>query len=213
MSREALDEWREHPLLSPTFHETGRLSIASSPKDYAELRAYHTELLSSPFADRVQWLDTIAEIRAFAPHVTGSLPHAKAVFNPEGGWVFAREAMTRVGDAARALGVRFVSGPSGTASRLLYNDDGDGRIVGVECVDGTVYRAGRLVLAAGAWSDTLVDMEGQLVAKCWTLAHVRVDDPEERLQLQNTPVVMDLEKVFLKSLLWFHIQFEVMHAR
>lgn len=198
VSREALDEWRAHPLLSPTFHETGRLSIASSPDNYPELRAYHAELLSAPFADRVRWLETPEEIRAFAPHVTGALPDAKAVFNPEGGWVFAREAMRRVGDAARELGVRFVFGPSGTASRLLYDDDDDdgARVVGVECADGTVHRAERVVLATGAWSDTLVDMEGQLVAKCWTLAHVRIDDPKEREELKGTPVVMDLEKGF-----------------
>lgn len=56
---------------------------------------------------------------------------------------------------------------------------------GVETVDGTKYYADKVVLAAGAWSSTLVDLEDQCVSKvscghfpCWRLTGF----PESRLK-------------------------------
>lgn len=55
-------------------------------------------------------------------------------------------------------------GSSGTFSKPLLSESGK-RCIGVECVDGTKWYADRVVLAAGAWTPTLVDLEGQCVSK------------------------------------------------
>jgi hypothetical protein len=41
----------------------------------------------------------------------------------------------------------------------------EGICIGVETVDGTKYYADKVVLAAGAWSSVLVDLEDQCVSK------------------------------------------------
>ncbi|KZT30964.1 DAO-domain-containing protein [Neolentinus lepideus HHB14362 ss-1] len=195
ISREALHEWRSNPLFHTVFHETGRLSIASSPASYDELQEYHRELLQSPRAGEVVWLDSGEEIRKFAPYLTGSFNEAKAVYNPEGGWVHARKAMELVGVECTRLGVQFINGPSGTASELIFNSSRS-TVLGVRCLDGSIYLASRVILATGAWSDLLLDMESQLIAKCWTLAHVKLADPSERQAVKGIPVILDMEKGF-----------------
>jgi sarcosine oxidase/L-pipecolate oxidase len=46
----------------------------------------------------------------------------------------------------------------------LFDVDGT-TCKGIETVDGTQYFADKVVLAAGAWSPTLVDLEDQCVSK------------------------------------------------
>jgi sarcosine oxidase/L-pipecolate oxidase len=53
---------------------------------------------------------------------------------------------------------------AGKFKRPLFAADGV-TCVGVETADGTQYFADKLVLAAGAWSPTLIDLEGQCVSK------------------------------------------------
>jgi sarcosine oxidase/L-pipecolate oxidase len=53
---------------------------------------------------------------------------------------------------------------AGAFRRPLFEADGT-TCIGVESVDGTKYYADKVVLAAGAWSPTLVDLEDQCVSK------------------------------------------------
>jgi len=39
------------------------------------------------------------------------------------------------------------------------------RCIGVEAEDGTEWKADVVVLATGAWSPTLIDLEGQCISK------------------------------------------------
>ena len=73
-----MHEWRTNPVFEHVFHETGRISIASSPENYAELREYYAELQASPTAGGVRWFDSFEELKAFAPYLTGNLTDAKA---------------------------------------------------------------------------------------------------------------------------------------
>jgi glycine/D-amino acid oxidase-like deaminating enzyme len=76
--------------------------------------------------------------------------------------------------------------------KSLLLDEG-GQAIGIIAEDGTRWIADRVVLCTGAWSDALVDMEGQLEAKCWTLAHIQLT-PEECAEFKDIPVVMNLEE-------------------
>lgn len=53
---------------------------------------------------------------------------------------------------------------AGTFQQPLFAADGV-TCVGVKTTDGTQYFADKIVLAAGAWSPTLIDLEGQCVSK------------------------------------------------
>lgn len=56
------------------------------------------------------------------------------------------------------------SNRAGSFKRPLFADDGT-TCVGVETEDGTHYFGDKVVLAAGAWSPTLVDLEDQCCSK------------------------------------------------
>ena len=53
---------------------------------------------------------------------------------------------------------------AGTFKRPLFADDGT-TCVGVETENGAKYFADKVVLAAGAWSPALVDLEDQCCSK------------------------------------------------
>lgn len=57
---------------------------------------------------------------------------------------------------------------AGTFKRPLFAKENI-TCIGVETVDGTRYHADMVVLAAGAWSSALVDLDDQCVSKVSTL--------------------------------------------
>lgn len=89
----------------------------------------------------------------------------------QGGWVAARNALNSVGIELRRLGVKTSFGSSGTFASLLLSADGK-TCVGVKAADGTEWPADLVVFAAGAWSPTLLDLEGQCVSKV-SCAHAK----------------------------------------
>jgi glycine/D-amino acid oxidase-like deaminating enzyme len=53
---------------------------------------------------------------------------------------------------------------AGSFKRPLFKDDGS-TCIGVETVNGAKYYADKVILAAGAWSPVLVDLEDQCCSK------------------------------------------------
>lgn len=110
----------------------------------------------------------------------------KAVFSQDGGWLAAAKAINAVGLYLRDRGVKFGFGKAGTFVRPIL--DGTETCIGVETVDGTRYYADKVVLATGAWSPVLVDLEGQCCSKAWVYAHLQLT-PTEAARYKDTPVV------------------------
>jgi sarcosine oxidase/L-pipecolate oxidase len=92
---------------------------------------------------------------------------------------------------------------AGQFKKPLFAKDGT-TCIGIEAVDGTRYHADKVVLAAGAWSSTLVDLEDQCVSKvsylttvypqgctdsqAWVYAHMQLS-PDEAKEFKDSPVV------------------------
>lgn len=107
----------------------------------------------------------------------------KAIYSEDGGWLEAAKAINSIGQVLKEKGVTFGFGRcaeptfcftsllfltlpirAGTFKKPLFDEDG-ATTIGIETVDGTQYFADKVVLAAGAWSPTLVDLEGQCCSK------------------------------------------------
>lgn len=82
----------------------------------------------------------------------------------DAGWVAARDALAAVGKELARLGVKSAFGTAGTFKELLLHADGT-TCVGVKAVDGTEWQGDLVILACGAWSPTLLDLQGQCVSK------------------------------------------------
>jgi sarcosine oxidase/L-pipecolate oxidase len=76
----------------------------------------------------------------------------KGYFNPEAGWVDAASATKAYLRIAESRGVKRVTGE---VDELLLRDDGKG-LAGVRLHDGTMLKANKVLLAAGAWTSSLL---------------------------------------------------------
>lgn len=129
------------------------------------------DLLTSKGRTDLQWLSSGAEIKAVSPTLgSASIDSWRGLYTSDGGWVAARDALNSVGRELQKLGVKSAFGTSGTFRELLLRE---GRCVGVRAVDGTEWAADVVVLAAGAWSPCLVDLEGQCTSKVSGRRHSR----------------------------------------
>ncbi|KAL2406608.1 L-pipecolate oxidase [Exophiala dermatitidis] len=131
------------------------------------------------------------QVRQRIPQVKGDLDGWNInVWNPSAGWIASGEALKRLAEAARANGVEFVSGTDrGTVQELIVSN---GKCAGVRTRDGTVHTADLVVLAAGAWLPSLIDLKDQLIAKGHSVAHIQLS-PEEAKRYQNMPILDNLE--------------------
>ncbi|KAK4124534.1 fructosyl amino acid oxidase [Parathielavia appendiculata] len=191
LSLEARDMWRNDELFRPFFHNTGRLDCESSEEGVAGLRREYQALLdaNAGLEETHEWLDSEDAILAKAPLLPREqIKGWKAIWSAEGGWLAAAKAINAIGEELRSQGVKFGFGGAGSFKRPLFAADDVSTCVGVETVDGTQYRADKVVLAAGAWTPALVDLEEQCCSKAWVYAHMQLT-PEEAAEYKGCPVV------------------------
>jgi len=128
----------------------------------------------------VDWLETERDIKNVAPDLADANIEVRPVLRrpipltaPQGwqglwvkdaGWMAARDALNAVGSEIQKLGVKTSFGTCGTAASFEMSTNGT-RCTGVRAVDGTFWPADFVVVAAGAWTPSLVNLEGQTTAK------------------------------------------------
>ncbi|KAJ3990477.1 FAD dependent oxidoreductase [Lentinula detonsa] len=188
LSLEAEDAWSNDPTFSPYYHRSGRLDCCGSSDGINDLRDTVAKLEDAGLGHTVEWLDTEAQIIQRVPQLAGSnIQGWKGIFFERGGWLAAAKAIDSVGRELIRHGVQFSFGNSGTFQSLILSDDGK-TCLGAVTKDGTRYLADRVVLASGAWTPSLVDLEDQCCSKAWVYAHMQLT-PEEVRKYIGCPVV------------------------
>ncbi|XP_014556144.1 hypothetical protein COCVIDRAFT_100476 [Bipolaris victoriae FI3] len=188
LSLEARQMWREDELFKEYFHNTGRLDCAHGETGLVDLKQAYQALLdaNAGLEKTTEWLDSEDEILKKMPLLDREqIKGWKAVYSQDGGWLAAAKAINAIGEYLRDSGVKFGFGGAGSFKQPLL---AEGVCIGVETADGTRYYADKVVLAAGAWSPVLVDLEEQCVSKAWVYAHIQLT-PEEAAEYKNAPVV------------------------
>ncbi|KAJ5153093.1 uncharacterized protein N7482_009571 [Penicillium canariense] len=191
-TRAALKGWKEDPVFSPFFHETGFIVAGSTPALIQHIKDEEIDPSEGDFAK----LETAEDFRNTMPPgiLTGEFPGWKGWFcKKEAGWIHARKAMVSAYTEAKRLGVEFITGtPHGEVVALTY-DEGD--VTGAQTADGAFHRADHTILAAGAGADRLLDFKKQLRPTAWTLSHISMT-PEEAHKYRNLPVLFNISKGF-----------------
>lgn len=120
---------------------------------------------ASRMVDLPDWQATTAMFPALAsvPNHSEEKSSFQAIYNGNAGWVKSMDAMLVIKRECESLGVEFVSGLSGTVDSLIRSET-DQTVTGVITSEGTRWYADKIILAAGSYSDTLLDFEGQLEA-------------------------------------------------
>jgi sarcosine oxidase / L-pipecolate oxidase len=112
--------------------------------------------------------------------------------NWSSGWADAEACVAYALGKVRSVGGKRVSVRSGVGvERLLL--DPEGRCKGVRLADGTELKAEQTILAAGAWSGTLIDLCGRAVATGQALAYIDINQ-EEQEKLGERPTIMNMSR-------------------
>lgn len=184
------------PLFAPHHHQTGFLHCVSSaaPEQAVDtlgrFRASaekHGEL--SKYVVLLKSRDDI--VRQVWQYQDGALPGWTGYLNRFDGYGHSANVLAAVHRACPARGVRFLLGEPGDVVEIVYaakGGSGGGQPTGVRSRDGRLHNAKLAIMAAGAAAGRLVPQLGaQVVAKSWSVAHVRLTD-DEAAALRGIPV-------------------------
>ncbi|KAJ5194386.1 FAD dependent oxidoreductase [Penicillium cf. griseofulvum] len=103
-----------------------------------------------------------------------------------------RLAIERMAGAAQLNGVNYISGKAKGHVQELILDDITDECEGVITTDGTRHEADVVIVAAGAWTPSLLDVKGQLTAKGYSVAHIQLT-PSETKHYASMPIMDNLE--------------------
>lgn len=184
---ESIDAWRSWSLFKGLYHVPGWiLSAANLSRPFVEGSIETCKLLG------VQGLEKLTpdQIHSRFPIVTGQLDGWNInVWNPTTGWASAGQALERMAEAAQKNGVEYISGECGYVRQLVFDA---GECKGVIAADGTRHEADMVILAAGAWTPSLLDADNQLTAKGHAVAYIQLS-PTETKHYSAMPIMDNLE--------------------
>ncbi|OTA80271.1 hypothetical protein M434DRAFT_228998 [Hypoxylon sp. CO27-5] len=108
--------------------------------------------------------------------------------NEASGWADAEASMKWFYERVVATGrVKFVNG----TAESLETDESTKRVTGARLKDGSILSADLVIVAAGAWTPTLVDLSQQAVATGQVLGYIDLTE-EEQEKLEKSPVILNL---------------------
>lgn len=152
LANEAIHFWFWGMEVQGHFHKAG-WTVFDGPEQSQEFR----DGVRKTFEDRgshvvkdVDADELIREHEVLRGLDSGKL--GKGYFNPEAGWVNAAKATKSYLRIAESRGAKRLTGE---VEELLLRDDGAG-LAGVRLQDGTTFKADRVVVAAGAWTSSLL---------------------------------------------------------
>ncbi|KAK3994589.1 putative fructosyl amino acid protein [Cladorrhinum sp. PSN332] len=155
--------------------------------DYARMSWANVVSLASQdpvLAERIRELPNPEAILAASG--TGSGSGTWGYINQNSGWANAEASMTWLLEQVKQTGrVNFVAG---TVVSLEHDET---TVTGAKLSDGRVLSANLVMVAAGAWTGILVDLQGQAIATGQTLGYVDITE-EEQERLGKMPVILNL---------------------
>ncbi|ETN41442.1 uncharacterized protein HMPREF1541_03378 [Cyphellophora europaea CBS 101466] len=143
---------------------------------------------------RIEVLEGPAQIKKASGHegVSGTWGYV----NYNSGWADAEKCVAYALRKLKGQGEERVRVRSGCkVQQVLTDHEGTGRskCMGVRLESGEELRADLTILAAGAWTPSLIDLQGRCVATAQVLTYTAITD-EEQKSLQDNPTVMNLSR-------------------
>lgn len=203
LAAEAQEIWRD---TSPDgwggegrYHESGFVLTGDrGQEDYVRKAMQNVQDLAgagqSLDRNKIQELNDREAIRKASklPGVSGDMGYA----NWNSGWADAEAcvafALRKITSHSQALN-RVTIRPSCKVSKLLLTEGLNRQCKGVHLEDGTSISADLTILAAGAWTPSLFDLEYRCLATGQVIAYLKLT-PEEQAYLEQTPVVINFAR-------------------
>jgi sarcosine oxidase/L-pipecolate oxidase len=205
-TQNAIDAWRNDPIFSPHYSQSGYL-VSSSSNAPSKVTSHISRLVDSITShpslpkSSITLLSTAAAVREKVPHLTGQLTGWSGYFNSHAGYASAASALKAIYAELLARGVVFHLGTSGDAVAILPDAETAKCFPApksyIRTADNNLHYAEVVILATGAHTARLLPAAGaQLTAKAWAAGHVRVS-AGEAARLKGLPVVNCRDMGFL----------------
>lgn len=188
------------------YHETGLVlvtSLDSSNANYVKESFKNAKALARAAGTP----DVVVELPSFdaikSRVGTGGASGTWGYVNESSGWANAGAAMKWLFGRVKATGrVKMVSGKAvkllttasfASSADMKENDKISihDTVSGVRLQSGSELHADLVILAAGAWTGSLLDLPGQIAATAQTVAYLPISDGEQQ-QLSKMPVLLDI---------------------
>ncbi|KAI6914357.1 hypothetical protein KC318_g654 [Hortaea werneckii] len=211
LSQEAIHLWRD-PLWKDVFHPTGWIYGTDGSQDQDREKTFltavsNTRSLGDPskIVELPSWGAAFNLVPALAyahehrkaqvgtytggkPTPPEGTPTFRGVYNGNAGWVESTNAMLAMKRECERLGVEFIAGESGTVVDFVRKSEDPQTVVGVRTANGAVWYSDKVIVAAGAYSETLLDFKGQLQASGYCVTHIRMTEQQYQ-RYKNIPVI------------------------
>lgn len=219
LSQEAIQLWRE-PLWKDVFHPTGWLYGTDGSLDQDRAKTFDTAVSntrslgdSSKITELQDWESMFRLYPAMRydherrQRQQGQYESAqdgkrdgpaafRGIYNSNAGWVNSVDAMLILKRECERLGVEFIAGESGTVTAFVRDPNDPKTVVGVRTANQTIWQAKKVIVAVGAYSETLLDFKGQLHAVGYPITHLRMTE-EQYQRYKNLPVVAITRRGYL----------------
>ncbi|KAB8215232.1 FAD dependent oxidoreductase [Aspergillus novoparasiticus] len=211
LSQEAIQLWRD-TLWKDVFHPTGWIYGTDGSKDQDREKTFltavsNTHSLGDPskIVELPNWDAAFrlypglafahdrrqAQVGIYADGRStpkGKKPTFRGIYNGNAGWVESTNAMLILKRECERLGVEFVAGESGAVVEFVRDPANPAKVVGVRTANGTIWRSEKVIVAVGAYSETLLDFKGQLHASGYCVSHIRMTE-EQYQRYKDLPVL------------------------
>ncbi|KAH7050995.1 FAD dependent oxidoreductase [Macrophomina phaseolina] len=196
MATEAMSLWETQ--YAEHYSRSGFVLMSSrggGDDDYVAKSRATLRNLSHPYED----FEGTAALKHLFPGFQGDVPTSAGYMNRQGGWANAAGAIATLAQECAAAGVSFITGAKGTVASLQTvssssssSSSADRQIQNIVTEDGSVLPVDAVIVAAGAWTNQLLDMRHAFLATAQPVGFVQLSEAEAR-ELRGAPVMIDFD--------------------
>lgn len=191
LSVEALGLWENDPLYKDVYFKSGRVTLSPSSKENQHRAKFENQgfdNLAKLGAD-VSGIFEISDGKKlgelFPQFKENAFSEITAKFNPNAGYGHASNSLLKVYEEAKRLGVKFIFGSKGNARKVVNNSS-------IQVESGEIYSADKILIAAGAATGFIVDLQDQIRALGLFVTHIKLS-PEEYNTYKDIPIFFSAE--------------------
>lgn len=188
MAVECMAKWETD--YSQFFYRTGFVLISTGKNGHP-----YIEQCKKVLADQGVIYSEIPNKREFEeryPAIAGNLGEVTGYVNHTSGWADAAGAVRAFAERVSDAGVSFIIGDRGTVTGFVKSGK---KVTGVKVRSGGDIPAERVILATGAWTSRLVDMENSAHSTAQPVGLIQLT-PEEAKSIAHIPVCINLTTGF-----------------
>ncbi|KAL7319304.1 hypothetical protein PS15m_002457 [Mucor circinelloides] len=189
---EAIDAWKQWNIeraekkMVPVYHNTGML-IFSVNGQYAEYEKDNMKSIrEAGFGNYIEELNA-EQLKQRYPYLSDTVDNGYdiAYANKVGGWCNSSESIKHLYNGCVQNGVNFILGEEAGRFKELVVDNC--HIKGIITADKKQHTADRVIVAAGSWTPSVIDMHGQAIATGQYVIHFKLSK-EDQTRMATFPV-------------------------